>query len=59
MLWLQSGQPVVNFALDGGFNILETAQRMWLRILSIVFEKKLKVFGLCLVTILVGLLGLF
>ena len=29
----------------GGFSICKTAQRTWLRILSIVLEKELKVLG--------------
>ena len=38
-----SGHHVVNFSPGGGFSIYKTAHRIWLRILSIALEKKLKV----------------
>lgn len=41
---LQYGHDVVNvFHLVGGFIICKTAHKIWLRILSVAFEKKLKV----------------
>ena len=44
MPWLQSGHHVVNFFhLVGGFSIYKTAQKIWLRILSIALEEKLQV----------------
>ena len=39
--WVQSGHHVVNFS-TWCFGIYKTVHRIWLRILSIAFEKKLK-----------------
>ena len=42
--WLQSGHHVTNLVTPGGvFSIYKTAQRMWLRILSIILEEELKI----------------
>ena len=37
--WLQSGHHTVNFSYLVGVSIYKTAQRLWLRILSIALEK--------------------
>ena len=47
MSWLQSGYHVVNFFCPGGgFIIYKTAERMWLRILSVAFEEELNILDL-------------
>ena len=42
MSWIQSGHPVVNFS-TWGYSVYKTTHRIWLRVLSIALEKKLKV----------------
>ena len=43
--WGQSGHHIVNFSAWCS-GIYKTAHRIWLRILSIAFEKELKILGL-------------
>ena len=45
MSWVQSGHQVVNFP-PWCFSVGKTAHRIWLRILSIVLEKELKVLSI-------------
>ena len=41
-----TGHHVVNFSPGGGFSICKTAHRIWLRILPVALENKLKVLDM-------------
>lgn len=43
---LQSGRHIVNFLPGGAFSNYKTAERIWLRILSVPVEEELKVLDL-------------